>query len=76
MRDKNGKDNDLLLVKQVTEEYGPPAGTLRSWRCRGIGPPSFTLGPKGRVVYRRGDLEAWLAKVEQETRRGDANVTT
>jgi hypothetical protein len=69
MREKNG--NDLLSVEQVTEEYGPPKGTLRSWRYRGVGPPSFTLGPGGRVMYRRREVEAWLAKVEQQTRRGE-----
>jgi predicted DNA-binding transcriptional regulator AlpA len=68
--------NDLLHTKQVTEEYGINYGTLRSWRSANVGPPSFTLGPRGRVVYRRSDIEQWLADIEKATRRGDTEQVT
>lgn len=32
--------------------------TLRYWRHRNEGPPSFRLGR--RVMYRRGDVSAWI----------------
>lgn len=61
---------DLLHTKQVSEEYKIKAGTLRYWRSSNQGPASFTLGPRGRVVYRRSEVERWLAEQEQVTKRG------
>ena len=34
--------------------------TLETWRRNGNGPPFIRIGR--RVVYRRSDIEAWLAK--------------
>lgn len=62
--------DELLHTKQVEKEYGINAGTLRFWRSTDQGPASFTLGPRGRVVYRRSEVERWLAEQEQATRRG------
>ena len=53
---------------QVSEETGIPAATLRYWRHANIGPASFSLGK--RVVYRRSEVERWIAEQEQATRRG------
>jgi hypothetical protein len=69
--------DDILTTKQVVQEYPQfNYGTLRYWRSANEGPPSFTLGPRGRVVYRRSELEAWLAEVEQATRRGGGVIAT
>lgn len=62
--------NELLPTKQVEQEYGINSGTLRFWRSTNQGPASFTLGPRGRVVYRRSEIERWLAEQEATTRRG------
>jgi transposase-like protein len=62
--------DDLLFTQQVSKEYGFNPGTLRYWRHADQGPASFTLGPRGRVVYRRSEVERWLAEQEQSTRRG------
>lgn len=62
--------DDLIHTKQVEQEYKIKAGTLRFWRSTNQGPASFTLGPRGRVVYRRSEVERWLAEQEQATRRG------
>lgn len=62
--------DELLHTKQVEEQYGINAGTLRFWRSTDQGPASFTLGPRGRVVYRRSEVEKWLAEQEATTRRG------
>ncbi len=36
--------------------------TLRKWRTTGKGPLYIRLGgPRGRVAYRAGDVEEWLA---------------
>jgi len=64
--------DDLLLTDQVAKEYKFNPGTLRYWRSANQGPESFTLGPGGRVVYRRAAVEQWLAEMEQATRRGGA----
>ena len=62
--------DDVLYTKQVATEYGLNYGTLRYWRSNDQGPASFTLGPRGRVVYRRSEVERWLAEMEETTRRG------
>jgi predicted DNA-binding transcriptional regulator AlpA len=62
--------DELLHTKQVEEQYQINAGTLRFWRSTNQGPASFTLGPRGRVVYRRSEIERWLAEQEAATTRG------
>ncbi|MGI5222462.1 helix-turn-helix transcriptional regulator [Nocardia sp. CA-290969] len=61
---------DLLTTPQVEREFGIPQGTLRYWRHLGIGPTSFRLGRK-RIVYRRSEVDRWIAEQESATRRGD-----
>ena len=67
-------DDELLYTKQVESEYGMNAATLRYWRHADQGPASFTLGPRGRVVYRRAEVERWIAEQEQATRRGGGDA--
>ncbi|MEE2855407.1 MAG: helix-turn-helix domain-containing protein [Actinomycetota bacterium] len=62
--------DELLTTKQVCEQYPFNPGTLRFWRSANQGPASFTVGPRGRVVYRRSEIERWLAEQETATRRG------
>lgn len=50
--------SDLMLAREVAARVRTPEATLRYWRHIGYGPPGFKLGR--RVVYRRGDVEAWL----------------
>jgi hypothetical protein len=47
-----------------------PVGTLRQWRHTGRGPRSVRLA--GRVVYRREDVEAWVAQQEHASAAGGA----
>lgn len=61
-----------LSTRQVAEETGIPAATLRYWRHADLGPASFTLGR--RVVYRREAVEQWIAEQEQATRRGGGDA--
>lgn len=64
--------DEYLTTKQVVEVY--PffnQGTLRYWRHTGTGPASFTVGGK-KVVYRRSEIERWLAEQERATTRGGA----
>lgn len=61
---------DLLYTRDVATEFGIPEGTLRYWRHRNEGPPSFRV--RRRVAYRRNDFESWLTAQETATRRGDA----
>ncbi|WP_213572465.1 helix-turn-helix domain-containing protein [Rhodococcus sp. USK13] len=57
-----------LTTKQVSEQTGIAAATLRYWRHVGTGPASFALGK--RIVYKRSALLAWLAAQEAATTRG------
>jgi predicted DNA-binding transcriptional regulator AlpA len=59
-------DYDLLTTAEVAVITRAPASTVRYWRHLGTGPRSFRLGR--RVVYRRGDVHAWIAKCEREER--------
>ena len=64
--------DEYLTTKQVVSDY--PffnEGTLRYWRHVGTGPASFTVGGK-KVLYRRSEIERWLAEQEQATTRGGA----
>jgi excisionase family DNA binding protein len=49
---------DLLTITEAAELLRAPVATLRYWRHLGTGPRSFRLGR--RVVYRRGDVSAWI----------------
>ncbi len=54
--------NDFITTTELGEILRVKEQTLRSWRCKGIGPAFCRLGrgPGARVVYRRADVEAWL----------------
>ncbi|MDJ0010712.1 helix-turn-helix domain-containing protein [Rhodococcus erythropolis] len=60
---------EIITTKQLCTEYGIPEATLRWWRHTDQGPASFKLGRK-RVVYRRGEVEKWVASQEIATIRG------
>jgi len=49
----------LLSISQTMELLGLPRRTLYGLMDRGALPPSFKLG--GRRVFRRADLEKWIA---------------
>jgi predicted DNA-binding transcriptional regulator AlpA len=60
--DLERRRSGLLSTREVATDYGFPEMTLRYWRQRDEGPPSFRLGR--RVYYRRAEVDAWLAKRE------------
>jgi hypothetical protein len=55
--------NDVSAARVV----GVKPATMRSWRCRGIGPTYSKLGPgvRAAVRYRRRDLEDFLDQCRQ-----------
>lgn len=60
MTDKERLDADEMLDTQgLARLLDVPAGTLRSWRARGVGPPGFRLSGK-HVRYLRSDVDLWL----------------
>lgn len=48
----------LLTLEEAAEICRRPVATLRFWRASGTGPPCARIG--GRVMFREGDLAAWL----------------
>ena len=50
--------DELLTISEVAAIVRAPIATMRYWRHLGTGPRSFRLGR--RVVYRVGDLRAWI----------------
>lgn len=60
---------DALTGKQLVELYPfLNENTLRYWRHMGRGPASFTVA--GRALYRRSEVDRWLAEQEAATTRG------
>ncbi|UZF54502.1 helix-turn-helix domain-containing protein [Gordonia polyisoprenivorans] len=62
---------DVMTTKQVCTwlPFLNP-NTLRYLRHKGEGPASFVVN--GRVLYRKSEIERWLAEQEQATTRGGA----
>jgi hypothetical protein len=58
----NARDisSDLLTLTEAAAFLRTPIATLRYWRHLGTGPDGFRLGR--RVLYRREDLERWVAE--------------
>ncbi len=56
-------DDDLLLLEEVAALTRQSVSTLRWLRHRGEGPAGFRLGR--RVVFRRSEVEQWVARHEQ-----------
>ena len=57
-------DPDQKFARPEAANYlGNSARTLEGWAVRGGGPRMLKLG--SRVVYRRRDLDAWLAARER-----------
>ncbi|MEU7086781.1 helix-turn-helix transcriptional regulator [Streptomyces achromogenes] len=54
----------FLTLKDTAEYLGLSPQTLYVWRHRRQGPPSFRMGPRGRVMYRRETLDAWIRDQE------------
>lgn len=57
-------ESSLLNEAQVAKRLGVSMPTLRSWRCRGIGPVYVKLGDgkKAPVRYHQSDLEQFIAQ--------------
>ncbi|MFI1305085.1 MULTISPECIES: helix-turn-helix transcriptional regulator [Streptomyces] len=61
----------FLTVKDAAEYLGLSPHTLYVWRHRRQGPPSFRMGPRGRVMYRLEALDAWVREQEQADSRSN-----
>ena len=59
MNDVTKRNTDLLDEHEAAVVLSKPAGTLRQWRSRGLGPTYVKLGMS--IRYRRADLERFIA---------------
>lgn len=66
--------DDLLPLDAVAEELNVKRATLWDWRLRSVGPPSFKL--RGRVYYRRAELDAWIADEQAREHRYSTTALT
>jgi len=55
----NATQSGLLFTEEVAELTRKPIATIRWLKATGQGPKCGKLGR--RVVYRRADVEAWIA---------------
>ncbi len=65
----------FLNVKGAAEYLGLSPHTLYVWRHRRQGPPSFRMGPRGRVMYRRSALDAWVREQERSDSRSNSELS-
>lgn len=56
-------EREYLTASDLEKLTGTRASTWRYWSSLGQGPASFRLGR--RRVWRRSDVEAWIAKQEE-----------
>jgi len=61
----------FLNVQSAAVYLGISVNTLYIWRHRRQGPPSFRMGPGGRVMYRRDLLDAWLVEQQEADSRSN-----
>jgi len=50
--------NRFVGTQAAAEYSGIPAGTLRAWRCQGVGPRFYK--PRGRALYDIADLDEFI----------------
>ena len=62
-------EDQLRTTAEVAERLRRSDSTIRYWRLVGYGPPCFRVGR--RVMYRAGDVEAWLGKLRAEQATGN-----
>ena len=48
-------ENRFVGTQAAADYSGIPAGTLRAWRCQGVGPKFYK--PRGRALYDIADLD-------------------
>ncbi|MEV0748502.1 helix-turn-helix domain-containing protein [Streptomyces sp. NBC_00184] len=69
------RDACFLNVKDAATYLGISPHTLYVWRHRRQGPPSFRMGPRGRVMYRRTALDAWIDEQENADSRSNSALS-
>jgi predicted DNA-binding transcriptional regulator AlpA len=66
---EQNRDDDLLLLPEVAQITRLTESTLRWLRHQGQGPAGFRLGR--RLLFRRGEVEAWLRHHEHAEPKPD-----
>lgn len=61
----------FMNVQNAARYMGISVNTLYVWRHRRQGPPSFRMGPGGRVMYRRDLLDVWLTEQQNADSRSN-----
>lgn len=54
------RSDEYITVADAAAMCGVPEGTMRSWRARHVGPPSYKF--VGVVKYRREEVVAWIER--------------
>ncbi|MEU2513233.1 helix-turn-helix domain-containing protein [Streptomyces syringium] len=62
----------VLTTEEAAMYLGVAPSTLRTWRHRRVGPPSFRVGSK--VVYRLNSLDAYLTECELADSRSNPDL--
>jgi hypothetical protein len=62
-------DDELLTTEEVAGLLRNKPSTLKYWRHRHQGPPWIHLPGSNQILYRRSDLETWMARGERRPGR-------
>ncbi|MER7174219.1 helix-turn-helix domain-containing protein [Streptomyces mesophilus] len=72
MNDQALPASPFFTTRQAAAYLNRPVDTLRVWRHRRFGPPSFRQGRK--VMYRIADLDTWIAECESGDSRSNSDL--
>jgi predicted DNA-binding transcriptional regulator AlpA len=64
-------EREFLTTEEVADWLRRPVPTLKSWRCRGEGPPWLKLA--GNVVYSTAEVRTWIESQKVASRERTAS---
>jgi hypothetical protein len=70
MASEDRRTGEYLDEDGLHQDYLIPPRTAQRWRGSGKGPPWIRLGRR-RVIYRRADVERWLAERTYSSRANE-----
>lgn len=58
-----------MTIKEAAAYLGIEENTLRNWRSKRIGPPSYAISSR-KIIYREKELRRWMDERKQEFEKG------
>lgn len=59
-----------FTTEQLASRWEMSPGTLRNWRCQGVGPVFYRETKRGRpIIYHIRDIKKWESRLKQLKKR-------